>query len=63
MTIRELIKQLEQFSPNDAVFLSSDPEGNSIKVIHEVAELIDEESDKNKIVIWPSDEIVDGNGF
>lgn len=37
MTVRELIDELNGFDETDLVLLSSDPEGNSHSVLHEVS--------------------------
>jgi len=59
MKISKLIKELEIFNGDDEVFLSTDEEGNTIKEIQEVAQLLaDDEQETDRIVIWPNGKIV-----
>ena len=63
MTIEELIKELQEFGELEEICISGDPEGNDIRTIsHLSLEGLglckDPDEDKQVVVIYPTDNIL-----
>jgi hypothetical protein len=64
MKTSELIKELQTSLEEDGdqeIFLSSDPEGNYIRSIHELAQVTihdDQPEARNVITIYPTDNVI-----